>query len=149
MELHGKNLIAGNLNASSGKTFQGFNLAKDTPLAPNFYEASKEESELALNAARAAFEVYRNATADVRAGFPVVVKAHPAHPGTSELIGGAIARAAVACGLPGGIFSLLHGGPELSIALVKHPAVSAVGFTGSHGAGRALFDAAAARPNPI
>src|SRR4051812_5929152 len=69
MELHGKNLIAGNLNASSGKTFQGFNLAKDTPLAPNFYEASKEESELALSAARAAFEVYRTATADVRAGF--------------------------------------------------------------------------------
>src|SRR5882724_3341758 len=69
MELHGKNLVAGKLNAASGKTFQAFNLAKDIPLAPDFHEASKEESDVALNEARAAFEVYRSATSEVRAGF--------------------------------------------------------------------------------
>jgi NADP-dependent aldehyde dehydrogenase len=259
MELHGKNLVAGKLSTASGKPFRAFDLAKDTSLAPDFYEATKDDSAAALEAAHLAFHTYRSATAEVRAGFlekiaaeiealgdsllqrcheesalplarlqgerartcgqlrlfaetvregswvdaridtalpdrkplarpdlrrvlqplgvvvvfgasnfplafsvaggdtasafaagcPVVVKAHPAHPGTSELIGSAIARAVVACGLPEGMFSLLHGGPDLSISLVKHPLVSAVGFTGSHGAGRALFDAAAARPNPI
>ncbi len=80
----------------------------------------------------------------------MVVKAHRAHPGTSELVAGAIARAAAACGLPPGVFSLVHGeGATLGVALVRHPAATAVGFTGSHAAGRALFNAAAARPQPI
>jgi alpha-ketoglutaric semialdehyde dehydrogenase len=83
------------------------------------------------------------------AGCPVVVKAHPAHPGCGELVAGAIARAAAACGLPRGVFSFVHGGPAIGIALVQHPATAAVGFTGSHAAGRALFDAASARPKPI
>lgn len=83
------------------------------------------------------------------AGNPVIVKAHPAHPGTGELVGTAIARAAAACGLPGGVFSMLHGGAETALELVRHPLVRAVGFTGSRKAGRALFDAAAARPDPI
>jgi len=83
-------------------------------------------------------------------GNPVVVKAHRAHPGTSELVAEAIQRAVEACGLPAGTFSMLHGvGSEIGIALVKHPATRAVGFTGSQAAGRALCDAAAARPDPI
>ncbi len=98
-----------------------------------------------------AFSVAGGDTASaLAAGCPVVVKAHRAHPGTSELVGGAIARAAAACGLPAGVFSLIHGGgATVGIAMVKHPATAAVGFTGSHAAGRALFDAAAARPHPI
>lgn len=84
------------------------------------------------------------------AGCTVVVKAHRAHPGTGELVAGAIARAAVQCALPSGVFSMLHGdGATLGRALVQHPAAAAVGFTGSHTAGRALFDAAAARARPI
>jgi 2,5-dioxopentanoate dehydrogenase len=84
------------------------------------------------------------------AGNPVVVKAHPAHPGTSDLTA-EIVRAAIAKRkLPGGVFGMVHGAsPEVSLALVKHPAITAVGFTGSLRAGRALFDAAAARPVPI
>jgi 2,5-dioxopentanoate dehydrogenase len=97
-----------------------------------------------------AFSVAGGDTASaLAAGCPVVVKAHPAHPGTSELVGRAITRAIVACGLPAGLFSLVHGGPDVGVALVQHPAVAAVGFTGSHQAGRALLDAAAARPHPI
>src|SRR6185503_7107130 len=66
------------------------------------------------------------------AGCTVVVKAHRAHPGTAELVGGAITRAAAACGLPAGVFSLIHGGGStVGIAMVKHPATTAVGFTGS------------------
>lgn len=81
---------------------------------------------------------------------PVVVKAHPAHPGTSDLVATAIAKAVKANGLPAGTFSMVHGRtPAVSIALVNHPELKAVGFTGSLRAGRALFDAAAKRPNPI
>jgi len=83
-------------------------------------------------------------------GNPVVVKAHSAHPGTSELVATAIRKAVVALGLPAGVFSMLHGaGKTVGIALVKHPHTRAVGFTGSVTAGRALFDAASARPSPI
>lgn len=84
------------------------------------------------------------------AGCPVVVKAHRAHPGTAELVGGVVARAVAAQGLPPGVFSQLHGeGATLGVRLVRHPATAAVGFTGSQAAGRALHDAAAARPRPI
>ncbi|HUR57916.1 MAG TPA: aldehyde dehydrogenase (NADP(+)), partial [Opitutaceae bacterium] len=98
-----------------------------------------------------AFSVAGGDTASaLAAGCPVVVKAHRAHPGTAELVGGAVVRAAAACSLPPGVFSLVHGGgATIGIAMVKHPATSAVGFTGSTVAGRALFDAAAARPHPI
>ena len=83
-------------------------------------------------------------------GNPVVVKAHRGHPGTSELVAGAIGRAVAACGMPPGIFSMLHGeGSMIGRALVVHPATRAVGFTGSRAAGRALCDAAASRPDPI
>lgn len=83
------------------------------------------------------------------AGCPVIVKAHPAHPGTSELTASAILKAAEATGMPDGVFSMVHGLKETGIALVLHPLLEAVGFTGSLGAGRALFDAASRRPNPI
>ena len=83
-------------------------------------------------------------------GNPVVVKAHERHPGTSELVAAAIRRAVEACNLPAGTFSMLHGfGKTTGMALVKHPLAKAVGFTGSRMAGRALFDAAASRPDPI
>lgn len=98
-----------------------------------------------------AFSVAGGDTASaLAAGCTVVVKAHRAHPGTSELVGGAVARAVASCGLPPGVFSLVHGGgATVGVAMVRHPATTAVGFTGSHAAGRALFDAAAARPHPI
>ena len=98
-----------------------------------------------------AFSVAGGDTASAfAAGCPVVVKAHPAHPGTSELVAGAVSRAAQNTGMPAGVFSLLHGqAPELSLSLVRHPMTAAVGFTGSLRAGRAIFDAAAARAIPI
>ena len=84
------------------------------------------------------------------AGCPVVVKGHPAHPGTCEMLGRAVVNALQRVGLPAGSFSLLHGkGTEIGMALVQHPLTQAVGFTGSLRGGRALMDAAAARPHPI
>lgn len=84
------------------------------------------------------------------AGCPVLVKAHPNHPGTSEMVGAAVAAAAESCEMPRGIFSLIQGASHATGArLVEHPAAKAVGFTGSLGGGRALFDLAAARPEPI
>lgn len=82
-------------------------------------------------------------------GCPVVFKAHPAHPGTCEYVAQAIAAAAEETGMPAGVFSLVHGGVEVGQALVKDDLIEAVAFTGSQGAGRALFDLAAARPRPI
>ena len=97
-----------------------------------------------------AFSVAGGDTASaLAAGCPVVVKAHPAHPGTSELTAQAVLRAANATGMPEGVFSLLHGLKDTGMALVKHPLLQAVGFTGSLGAGRALFDAANQRECPI
>lgn len=84
------------------------------------------------------------------AGCPVIFKAHPAHLGTSELVGKAIQKAAEATNMPDGIFSLLFDdGYEIGLALVKHPCIKAIGFTGSYKGGKALYDAAAARPEPI
>ena len=98
-----------------------------------------------------AFSVPGGDTASALAsGCTVVFKAHPAHPGTSELTAHAIQRAAQATGVPAGVFSLLHGwSHDVGLAMVRHPAATAVGFTGSLRGGRALFDAAAARPSPI
>jgi NADP-dependent aldehyde dehydrogenase len=84
------------------------------------------------------------------AGNPVIVKAHPAHPGTSEMVATAIARAVTSSNLPAGVFSLLQGSsPRVSIDLITQPGLRAVGFTGSERAGRAIYDAAARRPTPI
>ncbi|NWA67733.1 aldehyde dehydrogenase (NADP(+)) [Pseudomonas reactans] len=98
-----------------------------------------------------AFSVAGGDTASaLAAGCPVVVKAHGAHPGTSELVGRAVAQAVKACGLPEGVFSLLYGsGREVGIALVTDPRIKAVGFTGSRSGGVALVQAAQARPEPI
>jgi len=98
-----------------------------------------------------AFSVAGGDTASaLAAGNTVMVKAHPAHPGTSELVGRAIQHSVRDCGLPQGVFSLLFdSGTRVGIQLVKHPLVKAGGFTGSHAAGRALMDLAAARPEPI
>ncbi|MBV9785373.1 MAG: aldehyde dehydrogenase (NADP(+)) [Acidisphaera sp.] len=88
--------------------------------------------------------------AALAAGCPVVVKAHPAHPGTSKLVGLAVQKAAAACGLPEGVFSLLYAtGNELGGALVADPRIQAVGFTGSRAGGLALMRIAAGRPEPI
>lgn len=98
-----------------------------------------------------AFSVAGGDTASaLAAGCPVVVKAHPAHPGTSELVGRAIARAVAACGLPEGVFSLLFDdGIAIGSALVADRRIAAVGFTGSRSGGLALMRIAAARPVPI
>jgi NADP-dependent aldehyde dehydrogenase len=81
---------------------------------------------------------------------PVVVKAHPAHPGTCELIAEIITRAIQTVGLPSGMFAMLQGAShEVGTALVEHPLTAAVAFTGSLRGGRALYDIAAQRPDPI
>ncbi len=81
---------------------------------------------------------------------PVVVKGHPAHPGTCELVARVISESIAWAGLPPGMFSMLQSsGYEAGLALVKHPLTSVVAFTGSLRGGRALFDAAASRPEPI
>jgi len=84
------------------------------------------------------------------AGCPVIVKAHSSHPGTAELIARAVQNAARETGMPDGVFSLLFGsGREVGSALVSHPRIKAVGFTGSTGGGTALMKLAAERPEPI
>ena len=84
------------------------------------------------------------------AGCPVVVKGHSAHPGTGEIVAEAIHAAIQKCNLHPGVFSLIQGGKrDVGQALVQHPLIKAVGFTGSLGGGRALFDLCAARPEPI
>lgn len=84
------------------------------------------------------------------AGCPVVVKGHPAHPGTGEIVAEAIHAAITRTGVPKGVFSFIHGDShEVGGALVQHPLIKAVGFTGSLRGGRALFDLCAARAEPI
>ncbi|GAA2408797.1 aldehyde dehydrogenase (NADP(+)) [Streptomyces glaucosporus] len=96
-----------------------------------------------------AFSVPGGDTASaLAAGCPVVVKAHPDHPATSELCAAALRRAAARTGLPEDVVTVVHGF-DAGVELVKHPLVAAAGFTGSVRGGRALFDAAAARPDPI
>ena len=88
--------------------------------------------------------------AALAAGCPVVVKGHPAHPGTGEIVAQAIDAALKATGNHSGVFSLVQSdGIEVGSALVQHPLIRAVGFTGSLRAGRALYDLCAARPEPI
>lgn len=97
-----------------------------------------------------AFSVAGGDTASaLAAGCPVVVKAHPAHPGASEMVAGAIARAVTSTGLPAGTFSLVHGGNDIGAALVQHRRIMAVGFTGSRRGGLAISALAAARAVPI
>jgi len=84
------------------------------------------------------------------AGCPVIVKAHPAHAETSELVAQAILKAAAKCKMPNGVFAHVHGASqEVGKALVTHPHTKAVGFTGSYLGGKALFDWANQRKEPI
>ncbi len=88
--------------------------------------------------------------AALAAGCPVVVKGHPGHPGTGEIVAQAIAAAIARCGMPAGTFGLVQSnGNAAGTALVTHPLIRAVGFTGSFRGGKALFDLACARPEPI
>jgi NADP-dependent aldehyde dehydrogenase len=98
-----------------------------------------------------AFSVAGGDTASaLAAGCPVVVKAHNAHPGTSELVGLAMQRAVQRSAMPEGTFSMLFGsGRDVGTALVAHARIKAVGFTGSRSGGTALIQVAAARPEPI
>jgi len=96
-----------------------------------------------------AFSVPGGDTASaIAAGCPVVVKAHPDHPATSELVAETLRSAAEKAGLPADVLGLLHG-YQAGTDLVRHPLIAAVGFTGSVPGGRALFDVAAARPVPV
>jgi NADP-dependent aldehyde dehydrogenase len=98
-----------------------------------------------------AFSVAGGDTASaLAAGNPVIVKAHPAHPGTSEIAGRVLTQAVAECGFPAGTFSLLFdAGTRIGAALVRHPLIRAVGFTGSFKGGRTLMDLAASREEPI
>ncbi|PJR13428.1 aldehyde dehydrogenase (NADP(+)) [Sinorhizobium meliloti] len=88
--------------------------------------------------------------AALAAGCPVVVKGHSAHPGTGEIIAEAIEAAIRKTGVHPGVFSLIQGGNrQVGEALVQHPLIKVVGFTGSLAGGRALFNLCAARPEPI
>lgn len=98
-----------------------------------------------------AFSVAGGDTASaLAAGCPIVVKAHPGHPGTSELVAIAILRAVEKAKMPEGVFSLIHGRTaETGQAIARHPLIAAIGFTGSLRAGKALFDTASRRDVPI
>lgn len=98
-----------------------------------------------------AFSVAGGDTASaLAAGCPVVVKAHPLHPGTSEMVGQAIIKAAKKTNMPEGVFSLVQGtSVDVGMAIVKHPKITAIGFTGSFRGGKAIFDAANQRETPI
>ncbi|MFD8960766.1 aldehyde dehydrogenase family protein [Streptomyces anulatus] len=98
-----------------------------------------------------AFSVAGGDTASaLAAGCPVVVKAHPAHPGTGEAVARAVTAAAARTGMPAGVFSLLVGrGHDVGLALVGDPRITAVGFTGSRAGGLALIAAGRSRPVPV
>lgn len=98
-----------------------------------------------------AFSVAGGDTASaLAAGCPVIVKGHSSHPGVCDLVAQAVCRAVEGCGVPPGVFSLIQGGDRsVGVALVQHPLIKGVGFTGSKKGGRALFDLCAAREEPI
>ncbi|ETD72457.1 2,5-dioxovalerate dehydrogenase [Pelistega indica] len=98
-----------------------------------------------------AFSVAGGDTASaLAAGCPVVVKAHQAHPGTSEIVGRAVVAAVERCQMPKGVFALLYGsGSKIGQKLAAHPVIKAIGFTGSRAGGTALMNTAAARAEPI
>ncbi|MFI5825709.1 aldehyde dehydrogenase (NADP(+)) [Streptomyces sp. NPDC051578] len=127
----------------------------DPSLSPPRPELRRYKVPLGVSAVYAAsnfplaFSVPGGDTASaLAAGCPVVVKAHPDHPATSELCVSLLRRAAVGAGLPAEVVSVVHGFGA-GLELIRHPLVTAAGFTGSIRGGRALFDAAAARPVPI
>ncbi len=98
-----------------------------------------------------AFSVAGGDTASaLAAGCTIVVKAHPAHPGTCEMIANAIRKAVQKTHMPDGTFSMVHGRSiEVGISIVNHSLIKAIGFTGSFRGGKAIYDAAVQRPEPI
>lgn len=97
-----------------------------------------------------AFSVAGGDTASaLAAGCPVIFKAHPAHPATSYMVADAIQKAAKSTGMPEGVFALVFSDAEGAMQVVQHPAIKAVGFTGSYRVGKIIFDAAARRQEPI
>lgn len=98
-----------------------------------------------------AFSVAGGDTASaLAAGCTIVVKAHPAHPGTSDLVAQAILEAVSGSRMPDGTFSMVHGqSRDVGMAIAEHPLIKAIGFTGSFQGGKALFDAASRRKEPI
>jgi 2,5-dioxopentanoate dehydrogenase len=89
-------------------------------------------------------------TSALAAGCSVVFKAHPAHPGTCEMVASAILRAIERSGMPDGSFSMLHGrSTSVGLAMVSHPSIRAIGFTGSSRGGKEIFDTAMRRPEPV
>jgi 2,5-dioxopentanoate dehydrogenase len=98
-----------------------------------------------------AFSVAGGDTASALAsGCPIIVKAHPSHPGTCEMIAYAINKAAEICNMPKGVFSMVQGQKvDVGMAIVNHPFIKAIGFTGSYKGGKAIFDAANKRDEPI
>jgi 2,5-dioxopentanoate dehydrogenase len=98
-----------------------------------------------------AFSVAGGDTASaLAAGCTVIFKAHPAHPGTCELVASAIIKAVKKINMPDGTFSMVHGrSNEVGMAIVNHPLIKAIGFTGSYKGGKAIYDSAVKRPEPI
>lgn len=133
--------------------YLGARINRATDAAPDVRQFKKALGPVAVFGASNfpfAFSVAGGDTASaLAAGCPVVVKAHPGHMVTSELIANALSRAVEKTGMPAGTFNMVFGGAAVGGQLVKEPSIKAVGFTGSQKAGRALFDAAAARPAPI
>ena len=126
--------------------------ATATPPIPDLRRVLRPLGPVAVFAASNfpfAFSVAGGDTASALAvGCPVVVKAHPGHPETSRRMAGVVSAALAEAGAPAGVFALIEGF-DAGLALVDHPAIRAVGFTGSVRGGRALLDRAAARPDPI
>lgn len=254
MKLTGQNFIGNTRSANGSNTFQGVNPANGESLAPQYFEATKDEVDQAVEKAEEAFQVYRLKSGNERAEFlesiadeimalgdelidrcsretgltegrltgergrtvnqlrlfaeviregswvdarinksdsapdiksmkmalgpvgifgasnfplafsvaggdtasalaagcTIVVKAHPAHPGTCEMIATAIQNAIKETGMPDGTFSMVQGtSHEVGLGIVEHPLTKAVGFTGSFKGGKALYDAATNRPEPI
>lgn len=131
----------------------------DTPTAQSPAKADIRQVQIPLGVAAVwgasnfpfAFSVAGGDTVSaLAAGCPVVHKAHPAHPATCELIGDAIIKAAKETGMPDGVFSMLHGkNYQTGLQIVRHSLVKAIAFTGSFQGGKALFDEANKRENPI
>ena len=146
---------ASSATAAGGRSASSTALPDRTPLPrPDLRQRAVPLGPVAVFGASnfpLAFSVAGGDTASaLAAGCPVIVKGHPAHPGTSELVGRAVRDAVVEHGLPEGTFSLLQGtSHELGLALVSDPRIKAVGFTGSRTAGLALVAAAQRRPEPI
>ncbi|MCG2590092.1 aldehyde dehydrogenase (NADP(+)) [Rhodohalobacter sulfatireducens] len=159
-------LSEGRLNGERGRTVNQLKLFADVVRDGSWVDARIDTGDPDVRSMRKAlgpvgvfgasnfplaFSVAGGDTASaLAAGCPIVVKAHPSHPGTCELVAEAIMNAAEKTGMPDGVFSMVHGtSNDVGLAIVRHPKIKAVGFTGSYGGGKALFDEGNNRPEPI